>query len=135
MTVEREVYGSSFRASTGVPWCAASRPRHILGGGRRASPDGCVIPARLNNAAAPIRVLEQTPHSMFWDYDALGYIAMGFATSFAAQVLSRSDFERWVRWSLYANAIVTPLIALERNESHPCVRLRENADSAARSKD
>ena len=35
-----------------------------------------VIPAKLNNTATSIRVLDQTPHSMFWDYDAIGYIAM-----------------------------------------------------------
>ena len=71
-----------------------------------------VIPAQLNDAAAPIRVLEQTPHSMFWDYDAIGYIAMGFATLFAARAIAPSaGFDRWVRRSLYANAIVTPLIA------------------------
>ena len=32
-----------------------------------------VIPATLNHTAEPIRVLEQTPHSMYWDYDAIGY--------------------------------------------------------------
>ena len=71
-----------------------------------------VIPAQLRNALGPIQVLEQTPHSMFWDYDAIGYIAMGFATLFAAQAIPRTGFDRWVRASLYANAIVTPLIAI-----------------------
>lgn len=70
-----------------------------------------VIPATLNNAAGPIRVLDQTPHSMYWDYDAIGYIAMGFSTLFAAQAISSAGFDRWVRRSLLANAIVTPLIA------------------------
>src|ERR1051326_1124340 len=31
-----------------------------------------VIPAKLNGTAEPIRLLEQTPHSLFWDYDAAG---------------------------------------------------------------
>ena len=70
-----------------------------------------VIPAQLNGALAPIQLLEQSPHSMFWDYDAIGYIAMGFATLFAAQAVPGAGFDRWVRRSLYANAIVTPLIA------------------------
>jgi len=70
-----------------------------------------VIPARMNDAIAPMQLLEQTPHSMFWDYDAIGYIAMGVATLFAAQATSPVGFERWARRSLYANAAVTPLIA------------------------
>ena len=70
-----------------------------------------VVPAKLNDAVAPIHVLEQTPHSMFWDFDAIGYIAMGLATLFAAQVTSRAGIHRWARRSLYANAIVTPFIA------------------------
>jgi hypothetical protein len=72
---------------------------------------GTVIPARLNNTSASIRLLEQTPHSMFWDYDAIGYIAMGLATLFAARAVPRTGVDRWVRRSLYANVIVTPLIA------------------------
>ena len=31
-----------------------------------------VIPSKLNNASEAILVLEQTPHSMFWNYDAIG---------------------------------------------------------------
>jgi heme/copper-type cytochrome/quinol oxidase subunit 4 len=71
-----------------------------------------VIPAQMSGVAAPIRLLEQTPHSMFWDYDAIGYIAMGFATLFAARAMAGDSLDRWVRRSLYANAIVTPLIAV-----------------------
>jgi hypothetical protein len=70
-----------------------------------------VIPAQGHDAAASIRLLEQTPHSMFWDYDAIGYVAMGFATLFAAQTMSRTGVDRWARRALYANALVTPLIA------------------------
>jgi uncharacterized protein (TIGR03382 family) len=57
-------------------------------------------------------MLAQTPHSMYWDYDAMGYIAMGFATLFAAQAMSVSGTERWARRALLANAIVTPLISI-----------------------
>jgi hypothetical protein len=71
-----------------------------------------VIPAKLNEAVLPIRVLDQTPHSMYWDYDAVGYIAMGFATLFAAQAMPRSGFGRLARWALCANTLVTPLIAI-----------------------
>jgi heme/copper-type cytochrome/quinol oxidase subunit 4 len=66
-----------------------------------------VIPARLAGASETIRVLEQTPHSMFWDYDAIGYIAMGLATLAALPALSTTGFERWVRASFIAHAVVT----------------------------
>ena len=71
-----------------------------------------VIPAKLRSAAEAIGVLEQTPHSLFWDYDAVGYVAMGLATLVAVPALSNVGFERWVRFSLIANALVTPLISI-----------------------
>lgn len=71
-----------------------------------------VIPSKLRGASEAIRVLEQTPHSLFWDYDAIGYISMGLATLFAAPALGKVGFERWVRMSLIANAFVTPLISI-----------------------
>ena len=71
-----------------------------------------VIPAKLRSAAEAIRVLEQTPHSLFWDYDAVGYISMGLATLVAVPALSNVGFEKWVRFSLIANALVTPLISI-----------------------
>lgn len=71
-----------------------------------------VIPAKLSNASEAIRVLEQTPHSLFWDYDALGYIWMGLAALMAVPALDKDGFERWVRMSLLAHALVTPLIAV-----------------------
>jgi hypothetical protein len=71
-----------------------------------------VVPAKLNGAIEAIRVLEQTPHSMFWDFDAVGYIAMGLVTLFAVPALAPTGFERWVRASLIANTLVTPLISI-----------------------
>jgi hypothetical protein len=71
-----------------------------------------VIPAKLSGTSDAIRLLEQTPHSLFWDYDAVGYIAMGLASLLAAPALSNVGFERWVRLSLLANALVTPLISI-----------------------
>jgi len=71
-----------------------------------------VIPAKLAGMSEAIRILEQTPHSLFWDYDALGYISMGLATLFAIPALSNVGFERWVRLSLIAHALVTPLISI-----------------------
>lgn len=71
-----------------------------------------VIPAKLRGASEALRVLEQTPHSLFWDYDAVGYISMGLATLVAVPALSNVGFERWARFSLIANALVTPLIGI-----------------------
>ncbi len=71
-----------------------------------------VIPARISGTSEAIRVLEQTPHSLFWDYDAVGYISMGIAAMFAVPALSNVGFERWVRRSLIAHALVTPLISI-----------------------
>ena len=69
-----------------------------------------VIPAKLSGSAEAIRVLDQTPHSLFWDYDALGYLFMGLATLFAVPAVGKTGFERWVRLALIANAAVTPAI-------------------------
>ena len=71
-----------------------------------------VIPSKLNNASEAIFVLEQTPHSMFWNYDAIGYISMGLATLFAIPALGKLGFERWVRISFIAHVLVTPLITV-----------------------
>ena len=70
-----------------------------------------VIPMKLKGAGEEIRLLEQTPHSLFWDFDALGYIFMGLAMLFALPVFERHGFQKWVRISFIANALVTPLIA------------------------
>ncbi|MEJ2010359.1 MAG: hypothetical protein P8Z71_10285 [Candidatus Sulfobium sp.] len=70
-----------------------------------------VIPMTLRGDAEEIKILIQTPHSLFWDFDAIGYISMGFATLFGALALEKHGFKRWVRISFLANAIVTPLIA------------------------
>ena len=70
-----------------------------------------VIPMTLNGTADEIQLLRQTPHSLFWDFDAAGYIFMGIATLFSAPIFSRQGFQKWVRYSFVAHAAVTPLIA------------------------
>jgi len=66
-----------------------------------------VIPAKLRGTSETIHVLEQTPHSLFWNFDAVGYISMGLATLLAVPALSKVGFERWVRMSFIAHALVT----------------------------
>lgn len=68
-----------------------------------------VIPAKLQGAAAAISILEQTPHSLFWDYDAVAYIAMGMTTLLALPALRRDGIERWVRVSFLAHIAATVL--------------------------
>jgi len=71
-----------------------------------------VIPGKLKGVSEDIRFLEQTPHSLFWDFDALGYIFMGLTTLVAIPVFEKCGYEKWVRISFLANALVTPLISI-----------------------
>lgn len=70
-----------------------------------------VIPRSLQGSLDEIRVLDQTPHSLFWDIDALGYIFMGLATLFAVPAFAKTGLEKWLRWFFLANGLVVPLIA------------------------
>jgi hypothetical protein len=71
-----------------------------------------VIPMTLKGQLQEIRILQQTPHSLFWNFDALGYIFMGLATLAAVPLFEKTKFQKWVRLSLIANALVTPLICI-----------------------
>lgn len=71
-----------------------------------------VIPAKLAGAADAVRLLDQTPHSLFWNFDAIGYIAMGLATLLAVPALGKIGFEGRVRLSFIAHALMTPLISV-----------------------
>lgn len=70
-----------------------------------------VIPMTIKGNADEIQLLRQTPHSLFWDFDAAGYIFLGLATLFAIPVFKKQGFQKWVRYSLLAHTLVTPLIA------------------------
>ena len=48
---------------------------------------------------------------MFWDFDAIGYIAMGLASIFVLPLFKKQGFDKWVWMAFLANALVTPLIA------------------------
>ncbi|QIP17918.1 hypothetical protein G8759_22090 [Spirosoma aureum] len=71
-----------------------------------------VIPMSLDGAANEIQVLRQTPHSLFWDFDAIGYICMGLATLFAMPVFEKQGFQRWVKRVFFVHGLVTPLITI-----------------------
>jgi hypothetical protein len=69
-----------------------------------------VVPAKIRGESPGL--LEQTPHSVFWDYDAIGYISMGIAMLLALPALNKVGVERWARWALLAKLWVTPLISI-----------------------
>ncbi len=62
--------------------------------------------------AAPNPVLIQTPHSLFWTVDALGYIALSLATLFAIPVFTKQGLQKWIRWFFLANGLIIPLFAI-----------------------
>jgi hypothetical protein len=70
-----------------------------------------VIPFTLRGASDEISMLIQTPHSLFWDFDAIGYIAMGLATLFALPIFKKEGFQKWIWYSFLAHSLATPLIA------------------------
>ena len=69
-----------------------------------------VIPASLQGSLNEIRVLDQTPHSLFWDVDALGYICMGISTFFLGFAFTRQH--KWLRGFLFANGLMVPVISV-----------------------
>lgn len=71
-----------------------------------------VIPAKLRGAGDTVRLLEQTPHSLFWDFDAVAYIAMGLATLVIIPALGNSGAERRVRIASIANVVATVLAGI-----------------------
>lgn len=71
-----------------------------------------VIPMTLKGTDKSIQLLKQTPHSLFWDFDAIGYTFMGLAVLFAVPIFKKRGFEKWVGYSFLAHALVTPLIVL-----------------------
>jgi hypothetical protein len=68
-----------------------------------------VIPAKLRGAADTVRVLEQTPHSLLWDFDAMAYIAMGLAALMIIPALQRDGAERRARIACGLHVIATML--------------------------
>lgn len=68
-----------------------------------------VIPAKVRGAADTVRVLEQTPHSLLWDFDALAYLAMGIAALLMIPALRHHGPERRVRVACMAHVAATAL--------------------------
>ena len=71
-----------------------------------------VIPAKLRGMPDTVRVLEQTPHSLLWNFDAIAYMAMGLTALLIIPALRRSGFERWVRLACMAHVVATVLAGI-----------------------
>lgn len=59
-----------------------------------------------------LSLLNQTPHSLFWDVDALGYIFLSLATLAAFPIFADHGVERWVRRFFLANGLIIPLFCV-----------------------
>jgi hypothetical protein len=68
-----------------------------------------VIPAKLRGAGDAVRLLDQTPHSLFWDFDAIAYIMMGLATLLIINALGNTGVERRARLACMAHVVATAL--------------------------
>jgi hypothetical protein len=68
-----------------------------------------VIPAKLHGTLASVSFLEQTPHSLLWNFDALGYISMGVALLLLIPALGNTGMQRQARWWCAANFLATGL--------------------------
>lgn len=60
----------------------------------------------------PLSLLNQTPHSLFWDMDGLGYIFLNIATIFTIPVFKKQGLQLWVRRFFVANGLITPFFAV-----------------------
>ncbi|HRY60257.1 MAG TPA: hypothetical protein P5096_02675 [Patescibacteria group bacterium] len=60
----------------------------------------------------PLSILNQTPHSLFWDIDALGYIFLNLSTIFAIPIFEKQGLQKWVRLFFLINGLSTPFIAI-----------------------
>ena len=68
--------------------------------------------ANQQGTQGPLSLLNQTPHSLFWDVDALGYIFLSLATLAAFPIFANQGLERWVRRFFLANGLIIPLFCI-----------------------
>jgi len=73
-----------------------------------------VIPRLARGDTEGIRLLIFEPFDSFlYAVDVFGYSLMSLSTLFAAMVFGTRGIERWIRWSLVANACLIPFLALQ----------------------
>ena len=74
-----------------------------------------VVPFILNGQAEEVAFITLKMGTFIYGLDVLGYSLMSLATLFAAPVFVGGRLERWVRWSLIANGLLTPALLLQQN--------------------
>jgi hypothetical protein len=74
-----------------------------------------VVPFMLNGQAEEVAFITLKMETFIYGLDVLGYSLMSLATLFAAPVFVGGRLERWVRWSLIANGLLTPALLLQQN--------------------
>jgi hypothetical protein len=74
-----------------------------------------VVPFMLNGQAEEVAFITLKMGTFIYGLDVLGYSLMSLATLFAAPVFVGGRLERWVRWSLIANGLLTPALLLQQN--------------------
>lgn len=70
-----------------------------------------VIPMTSRGKGSEVRLLEQTPHSLMWNLDAIGYIFMGLGLMFAVPAFERIKRQTGLRYAFMIHAAMTPVIA------------------------
>lgn len=68
-----------------------------------------VIPAKVRGTAETVRLLEQTPHSLLWDFDAIAYMMMGVSALVIAPALGSTAADRRARVACIAHVAATIL--------------------------
>jgi len=66
-----------------------------------------VVPSTLNGAGGAAAFITLSIGTFIYAFDVLGYSFMGLATLFAAFVFVGGAIERWTRWALLANGLIT----------------------------
>jgi len=70
-----------------------------------------VLPAEINGKTNIVSILKQSPHSMFWYLDCLGYIYMGIAAFFVYLSLPKEGFQHQARYIFLLHSLTTPITA------------------------
>lgn len=70
-----------------------------------------VIPAKLRGQEDSVRTLAQVPYSVFWYFDAVGYIALGIAAFFLYLALNNDGIQKYTRLLFLLHSLTTPAIA------------------------
>lgn len=74
-----------------------------------------VVPFILNGQADEVAFITLKMGTFIYGLDVLGYSLMSLATLFAAPVFAGGRLERWIRWSMIANGLLTPALLLQQN--------------------